>query len=199
MKAQQLKDRKDIVRNREDIEKEILELKKENENLKAMVVGKNNDQHLKDAERVKDDNTSVIAFTQAPFPTQNPRKPAFSAKLSAYDHQLTDSETIKFDVVMTNIGGHYSSATGQFIAPTDGTYFFLATTFSCYNQYMKTFLYRNGEYLLSMQADGDDGHETGSIGIVLELSQGDYVYIIHNGDNGNCIYGEFSNFSGFQI
>jgi hypothetical protein len=60
MKVQQLKDRKDIVRNREEIEKEILELKKENENLKAMVVGKNNDQHLKDEERVKDHDTSAI-------------------------------------------------------------------------------------------------------------------------------------------
>jgi hypothetical protein len=141
----------------------------------------------------------LSAFTTAPIPTQAPRKPAFSAKLSSSEHRLTDYETIKFDVVMTNIGGHYSSATGKFIAPSDGTYFFLATTFSCNNQYIETYLNRNGQYLVSMHADGNDGHETGSIGIVLELSKGDYVYIIHNGDNGNCIYGEFSNFSGFQI
>ena len=141
----------------------------------------------------------LSAFTHAPPTTQSPRKAAFSAKLSAYEHQITDSEIIKFDVVMTNIGGHYSSSTGYFVAPVEGTYFFLATTFSCHNKYVETYLNRNGEYLVSMHADGDDGHETGSIGIVLELIQGDYVYVIHNGNQGGCIYGEFSNFSGFLI
>lgn len=49
---------------------------------------------------------------------------AFFVGLSENMGPVTENTDIKFDKIITNVGGAYDEATGKFVAPVDGVYQF---------------------------------------------------------------------------
>ncbi|XP_045211585.2 uncharacterized protein LOC123563072 [Mercenaria mercenaria] len=130
MKVIQKHDREDIKRNGQ----EIANLKKENEELKAVIEANSKGHDMPDRnlaivpdviEIEMDKNSEIIrkafskrSFTTAPTPTPtSPKKAAFSAKLSPYNHNIGNFGTVIFENIMTNIGGHYSGEPASSLHP----------------------------------------------------------------------------------
>ncbi|XP_056604414.1 caprin-2 isoform X2 [Triplophysa dalaica] len=126
---------------------------------------------------------------------------AFSAARSANFAPGTLDQPIAFELLHTNIGEMFDTATGRFTCPASGTYVFifhilkLAVSVPLYINLM-----RNEEVMVSAYAnDGAPDHETASNHVVLQLFQGDQVWLrLHRG----AIYGsswKYSTFSGFLL
>ncbi|XP_053398405.1 heavy metal-binding protein HIP-like [Mercenaria mercenaria] len=131
--------------------------------------------------------------------SQSFKNAAFSASLTNHVTNLGNSQTIVFDNVFTNNGNVYSSMTGVFTAPHNGTYYFSATVMSHYGQYLESEICLNGNSLVFMYSY-DSVYVQGTNSIVLVLKEGDMVWVRHHGNEGSNVYGEhWSSFSGFQI
>ncbi|XP_057180266.1 caprin-2 isoform X2 [Triplophysa rosa] len=126
---------------------------------------------------------------------------AFSAARTANFAPGTLDQPIAFELLHTNIGEMFDTATGRFTCPASGAYVFifhilkLAVSVPLYINLM-----RNEEVMVSAYAnDGAPDHETASNHAVLQLFQGDQVWLrLHRG----AIYGsswKYSTFSGFLL
>ncbi|XP_051547633.1 caprin-2-like isoform X3 [Myxocyprinus asiaticus] len=126
---------------------------------------------------------------------------AFSAARTANFAPGTLDQPIAFDLMHTNHGEMFDTATGRFTCPAAGTYVFiyhilkLAISVPLYVNLM-----RNEEVMVSAYAnDGAPDHETASNHAILQLFQGDQVWLrLHRG----AIYGsswKYSTFSGFLL
>uniref|UniRef100_A0A671K4J8 Caprin-2-like n=1 Tax=Sinocyclocheilus anshuiensis TaxID=1608454 RepID=A0A671K4J8_9TELE len=126
---------------------------------------------------------------------------AFSAARTANFAPGTLDQPISFDLLHTNLGDMFDTTTGRFTCPAAGAYVFifhilkLAISVPLYINLM-----RNEEVMVSAYAnDGAPDHETGSNHAVLQLFQGDQVWLrLHRG----AIYGsswKYSTFSGFLL
>ncbi|XP_050964563.1 caprin-2 isoform X2 [Labeo rohita] len=126
---------------------------------------------------------------------------AFSAARTANFAPGTLDQPIAFDLLHTNLGDMFDTTTGRFTCPAAGAYVFifhilkLAISVPLYINLM-----RNEEVMVSGYAnDGAPDHETASNHAVLQLFQGDQVWLrLHRG----AIYGsswKYSTFSGFLL
>ncbi|XP_059361189.1 caprin-2-like [Carassius carassius] len=126
---------------------------------------------------------------------------AFSAARTANFAPGTLDQPISFDLLHTNLGNMFDTTTGRFTCPAAGAYVFifhilkLAISVPLYINLM-----RNEEVMVSAYAnDGAPDHETGSNHAILQLFQGDQVWLrLHRG----AIYGsswKYSTFSGFLL
>ncbi|XP_048012732.1 caprin-2 isoform X1 [Megalobrama amblycephala] len=126
---------------------------------------------------------------------------AFSAARTANFAPGTLDQPIAFDLLHTNLGEMFDTTTGRFTCPAPGAYVFifhilkLAISVPLYINLM-----RNEEVMVSAYAnDGAPDHETASNHAVLQLFQGDQVWLrLHRG----AIYGsswKYSTFSGFLL
>nr|XP_055047003.1 caprin-2-like isoform X1 [Misgurnus anguillicaudatus]XP_055047004.1 caprin-2-like isoform X1 [Misgurnus anguillicaudatus] len=126
---------------------------------------------------------------------------AFSAARTANFAPGTLDQPIAFEIMHTNLGEMFDTATGRFTCPASGSYVFifhilkLAVSVPLYVNLM-----RNDEVMVSAYAnDGAPDHETASNHAVLQLFQGDQVWLrLHRG----AIYGsswKYSTFSGFLL
>jgi len=110
--------------------------------------------------------------------------------------------TIVFDTVYVNIGGHYSTSTGRFTAPVDGSYLFYtsqiknadSTTVS-----RRRFDKNGAEYASGRQLRLDTGQpygDNGAFTTIIPLSAGDYVTVnVFAGSNyGNLDYDYFGGY-----
>ena len=125
------------------------------------------------------------------------KKIAFHATLT---HELTlgPSQTVVFDHVITNNGNGYSSHSGLFTAPRDGTYYFtnsfLSGSGSVHLQMM-----RNAEVIGSGAGHPDNG-SSGSMSATVNLKKGDAVKIRHwKGISTQVVHAPFSMFTGFIL
>ncbi|XP_051544250.1 caprin-2-like [Myxocyprinus asiaticus] len=131
----------------------------------------------------------------------NQLRVAFSAARTANFAPGTLDQPIAFDQLHTNQGDMFDTATGRFTCPAAGTYVFL---FHILKLAISVPLYvnliRNEEVMVSAYAnDGAPDHETASNHVLLQLFQGDQVWLrLHRG----AIYGsswKYSTFSGFLL
>ena len=125
------------------------------------------------------------------------KKIAFHATLT---HKLTlgQSQTVVFDHVITNNGNGYSSHSGLFTAPRDGTYYF-TTSFLSRSGSVHLQMMRNAEVIGSGAGYPDDG-STGSISATVNLKKGDAVKIRHwKGIGTQVVHAPFSMFTGFIL
>ncbi|XP_078613732.1 neurotrypsin-like [Branchiostoma floridae x Branchiostoma japonicum] len=109
---------------------------------------------------------------------------------------------IIFDVIDTNVGGHYNETTGKFRAPIDGHYmfFFNGYRYSSRSMYIDLMvndsLYK-GQWVYSYYT-GADSYDTASNSIALHLSKGEEVNLRVR--NGYYMEGSIRNsFSGFLL
>ncbi|XP_066175862.1 caprin-2 isoform X5 [Sylvia atricapilla] len=135
------------------------------------------------------------------YPLPQQMRVAFSAARTSNLAPGTLDQPIVFDLLLNNLGETFDIQLGRFNCPVNGTYVFifhmlkLAVSVPLYVNLMK-----NEEVLVSAYAnDGAPDHETASNHAVLQLFQGDQIWLrLHRG----AIYGsswKYSTFSGYLL
>ncbi|XP_005040077.1 PREDICTED: caprin-2 isoform X8 [Ficedula albicollis] len=135
------------------------------------------------------------------YPLPQQMRVAFSAARTSNLAPGTLDQPIVFDLLLNNLGETFDIQFGRFNCPVNGTYVFifhmlkLAVNVPLYVNLMK-----NEEVLVSAYAnDGAPDHETASNHAVLQLFQGDQIWLrLHRG----AIYGsswKYSTFSGYLL
>ncbi|KAG8438461.1 hypothetical protein GDO86_004869 [Hymenochirus boettgeri] len=135
------------------------------------------------------------------YPLPQQMRVAFSAARTSNFAPGTLDQPIVFDLLLNNLGDSFDFQVGRFMCPVNGTYVFifhmlkLAVNVPLYVNLMK-----NEEVLVSAYAnDGAPDHETASNHAVLQLFQGDQIWLrLHRG----AIYGsswKYSTFSGYLL
>ncbi|XP_039617782.1 caprin-2 isoform X3 [Polypterus senegalus] len=135
------------------------------------------------------------------YPLPQQMRVAFSAARTSNFAPGTLDQPIVFDLLLNNLGETFDMQMGRFSCPVSGTYVFifhmlkLAVNVPLYVNLMK-----NEEVLVSAYAnDGAPDHETASNHAVLQLFQGDQIWLrLHRG----AIYGsswKYSTFSGYLL
>ncbi|XP_036374391.1 caprin-2-like [Megalops cyprinoides] len=126
---------------------------------------------------------------------------AFSAARTVNFAPGALDQTITFDLLHSNLGDAFDAHLGRFTCPADGTYVFIFHILKlAVNVPLYVNLMRNEEVMVSAYAnDGAPDHETASNHAVLQLRQGDRVWLrLHRG----AIYGsswKYSTFSGYLL
>ncbi|XP_075132511.1 caprin-2 [Leptodactylus fuscus] len=135
------------------------------------------------------------------YPLPQQMRVAFSAARTSNFAPGTLDQPIVFDLLLNNLGDTFDFQVGRFMCPVNGTYVFifhmlkLAVNVPLYVNLMK-----NEEVMVSAYAnDGAPDHETASNHAVLQLYQGDQIWLrLHRG----AIYGsswKYSTFSGYLL
>ncbi|XP_063301412.1 caprin-2 isoform X1 [Pelobates fuscus] len=143
--------------------------------------------------------TTLLPVHVYPLPQQ--MRVAFSAARTSNFAPGTLDQPIVFDLLLNNLGDTFDFQLGRFQCPVNGTYVFifhmlkLAVNVPLYVNLMK-----NEEVLVSAYAnDGAPDHETASNHAVMQLFQGDQIWLrLHRG----AIYGsswKYSTFSGYLL
>ncbi|XP_055461584.1 caprin-2 isoform X6 [Psammomys obesus] len=142
---------------------------------------------------------ATLPVHACPLPQQ--MRVAFSAARTSNLAPGTLDQPIVFDLLLNNLGETFDLQLGRFSCPVNGTYVFifhmlkLAVNVPLYVNLMK-----NEEVLVSAYAnDGAPDHETASNHAILQLLQGDQIWLrLHRG----AIYGsswKYSTFSGYLL
>nr|XP_033808433.1 caprin-2 isoform X3 [Geotrypetes seraphini] len=135
------------------------------------------------------------------YPLPQQMRVAFSTARTSNFAPGTLDQPIAFDLLLNNLGETFDIQLGRFTCPVNGTYVFifhmlkLAVNVPLYVNLMK-----NEEVLVSAYAnDGAPDHETASNHAILQLFQGDQIWLrLHRG----AIYGsswKYSTFSGYLL
>ncbi|XP_042356631.1 complement C1q-like protein 4 [Plectropomus leopardus] len=106
-------------------------------------------------------------------------KVAFSAALTGIVGPFNIETTLIYPKIITNVGNAYNAYTGYFTAPVSGVYFFRFNTMDGRIGYhMGAALHKNNQrVLLNIAWNHQNDHEHVSNAVVLELLQGDVVYM----------------------
>uniref|UniRef100_UPI00358FF55A EMILIN-2-like isoform X1 n=2 Tax=Myxine glutinosa TaxID=7769 RepID=UPI00358FF55A len=120
----------------------------------------------------------------------------FAAVLTQF---VSEQETIKFNKVLVNDGGHYDPESGIFQIPYDGRYLFLVTISPQRNRSIKATLSVSERRTVHINTwpgvPGASGSFPGVANIVLALRAGESVYVENHG--GSVAYGEDQPLSSF--
>ncbi|XP_063442218.1 complement C1q tumor necrosis factor-related protein 3-like [Mytilus trossulus] len=123
--------------------------------------------------------------------------PAFFA--TEKEHINLGSNTIvKFDTVKTNIDNGYDVITGVFTAPRAGTYEFSENFISGNTNFLELNLMKNNEFIVRGHA-AQAMSTAGSLRAIVELNDGDRIYIKHPRSSGVLHGDHYSMFSGHLI
>ncbi|XP_053574771.1 caprin-2 isoform X2 [Bombina bombina] len=143
--------------------------------------------------------TTILPVHVYPLPQQ--MRVAFSAARTSNFAPGTLDQPIVFDLLLNNLGDTFDFQVGRFVCPVNGTYVFIFHMLKlAVNVPLYVNLMRNEEVLVSAYAnDGAPDHETASNHAVLQLFQGDQIWLrLHRG----AIYGsswKYSTFSGYLL
>ncbi len=134
------------------------------------------------------------------------RKSAFSVAKSS-SQTGSSGDTLTFDVIETNIGGHYDTSTNRFTCQIPGTYVFIFTIASTYYSHDPyVYLMKDGQRkaiaIVRKTYSGGNMYLQGSNGVVLQLQAGNQVWI-QFGTSRESVQGSSSDrptiFSGFLL
>ncbi|XP_036968467.1 complement C1q-like protein 4 [Acanthopagrus latus] len=130
-------------------------------------------------------------------------KVAFSTlieKGGAYGPFPNDT-TLAYNKVYTNIGDAYNSCTGVFTAPVAGVYYFTFFYHAGGHHASKLELFKNCEMIVrsSDHQSGADTADNGGNAVILELQQGDKVYVRMPKNNFIWAAENSTSFSGFLL
>nr|XP_015207359.1 PREDICTED: caprin-2 [Lepisosteus oculatus] len=135
------------------------------------------------------------------YPLPQQMRVAFSAARTSNFAPGTLDQPIVFDLLLNNLGETFDMQLGRFSCPVNGTYVFIFHILKlAVNVPLYVNLMRNEEVMVSAYAnDGAPDHETASNHAVLQLYQGDQIWLrLHRG----AIYGsswKYSTFSGYLL
>ncbi|XP_071153209.1 heavy metal-binding protein HIP-like [Mytilus edulis] len=138
-------------------------------------------------------------YCKNPAPAHKER-PVFFASLKTHPFTLNGiNDVLKFDDVRINRGDGYNPSNGVFAAPRSGIY-----QISCMllgeksNRVQYQLMKNNSVYTYGYV--GNQDHDSQSISSILDLKQGDRVFIQHRVNGVQKIYGgNYSTFSGYFL
>ena len=111
-----------------------------------------------------------------------------------------EGDILVFPHVITNKGQGYSSSSGKFTAPRDGTYVFTLTAVSFSSNSLYLDIVHDGVRKVRTMSYKSASYQTGTNLVVLELDRGDAVWVKR--DRGRSYYSEsvpVTTFSGFIL
>merc|ERR1712098_753685 len=114
-------------------------------------------------------------------------------------YSRTGPGQLMFERSVTNLGGGWNGATGQFITPYSGAYHFSWSALSTARHHLKLALVRGGREQVASWADSD-GYQAASGAAVITLRRGDTVYLyveegeVYESSTSNTGYTTFSGF-----
>ena len=107
--------------------------------------------------------------------------------------------TIKFDNVVTNVGGFFNPDTSVFICPVNGLYSFFTSIFTDVDETLETLIYKNGASIVRTHS----GYSEPLHGVnmaVIECNALQSVYVECTGTQSGLIKGDqFTSFSGVLL
>jgi hypothetical protein len=124
-----------------------------------------------------------------------PRQPAFSAYRDA---GILSASLVIFNIVQTNIGGHYNSSNGRFTAPVAGTYLFSVHTMKVTDANYIIFYIRKNGVIVTLGHGSADAYSHASARCITSMAANDYVDVYTQ----NQFYaggGAYNNFNGHLI
>nr|XP_022313878.1 caprin-2-like [Crassostrea virginica]XP_022313886.1 caprin-2-like [Crassostrea virginica]XP_022313893.1 caprin-2-like [Crassostrea virginica] len=201
-----------------DAKKEIAALKNENSALKAewqvqsnittplsdklkttmnsLKQSQNSQQELSSAVsslQVFQRNMSVLSGSAKDTPV------AFTAGITS-SSSTWRGDILVFPHVITNKGQGYSSSSGKFTAPRDGTYVFTVTGVSFGKKPLNLDIVHDGDSKVRTWSDNSASQQTGTNLVVLELDRGDAVWVgRYNGGGYWANSVPVTTFSGFIL
>lgn len=126
---------------------------------------------------------------------------AFSATLLTAVEDMDPWQVVVFNKILTNVGNGYSSETGEFTAPINGTYVFFAHIMGSDRRSLEMSLQVNKANKMYLYANGLVYGRDANM-VVLKLNMGDKVTIVkHGAFEGRPFYvhPKWSTFSGFLL
>ncbi|XP_061188901.1 uncharacterized protein LOC133197077 [Saccostrea echinata] len=131
---------------------------------------------------------------------------AFSAFVSTYETEISKDHTIKFDIIVSNIGNHYNLHSGIFTSPQHGVYVFTWNLYCRAGGYIFSQILVNSNAVGGMltSSNGATSFRTTTGVVVMEVNQGDVVFVrIHSTEtqSGNLFsHPDYrSSFNGWKI
>nr|KAI8762829.1 type 2 C1q domain-containing protein [Biomphalaria glabrata] len=124
---------------------------------------------------------------------------SFAAQAASNIPYLKDTEVIVFDDVLVNNGAAYDARSGIFTVPVSGVYIFTATIVSGFNSTIETMLTMNGQEVARIYSGAYKNRGSGSNAVLLNLKEGDEIWVALFYGNGNYVHGKWSSFSGALI
>ncbi|KAJ8316177.1 hypothetical protein KUTeg_006191 [Tegillarca granosa] len=119
---------------------------------------------------------------------------AFTAKLNSH---ITTSSAIKFQAVITNIGGGYNSSDGVFYCPKAGLYLFSVTLMAYLSNYVDGRIMKNDKEILWIHENIKiTYYPSASVTALIKLAVGDKVWVKGGGIN---YYSNANSFAGIYI
>ena len=82
-----------------------------------------------------------------------------------------------YNLVQSNVGGIYDSATSSFTCPVHGVYLFSASVWTDVGELARVALHRNDEHLFNARADVPQSENGASNTIVIECLAGDRIWV----------------------
>ena len=124
---------------------------------------------------------------------------AFTAGMTS-NSRTWQGDILVFPHVITNKGQGYSSSSGKFTAPRDGTYVFTVSAVSYSSNYLKLDIVHDGGRKVRTLSHGSASFQTGTNLVVLELDRGDAVWVTRHYGRGYWTYSvPLTTFSGFIL
>ncbi|KAK8394861.1 hypothetical protein O3P69_005969 [Scylla paramamosain] len=126
------------------------------------------DELVEDHHHVKRQAEDVVAFS----PEQRGQV-AFTVTKGV---QTSRRPGLRFQTVLTNVGGAWNTRTSRFEAPYTGGYFFTYHAVSAINEDFTLALMRNGRYQVTAYGS-NDGYQHASNSAFLKLNRGDIMHL----------------------
>ena len=120
-----------------------------------------------------------------------------SEGFSAYDMSGTASGVLVIHSTKVNTNGNYNTSNGRYTAPSAGKYYFYGFVMSG-SAGLEFYFKENNNAVSGVGTDYGYTPNTvtmGTINIILDLAQGDYVTLAAN----NSVYGNYIGFGGFKL
>ena len=95
-------------------------------------------------------------------------------------------QTLKFHGKIVNEGNAYNQSTGEFVAPTDGVYWFSLTLGVAATDFLNCYIVKNDQlFLVEVYTSAYSAYTSASSSVTIALNNGDKVAVSGCHGNGN--------------
>ncbi|XP_041374212.1 complement C1q-like protein 4 [Gigantopelta aegis] len=146
--------------------------------------------------------TVLLSSTYCTYGQGVRQEVAFSVGLT-HHLNLTGSQTVVYDEIITNIGAAYDLDSGFFKCPMSGIYVFQFHALSRSDRTVYLQLHHNYNYVVSIWSHTNGEFAAGGNSAILHLTKGDTVSIKSVSGYSNSLFGKpdevYCTFSGYMI